>query len=471
MRNKIFTTVIFCLVGFSLFAANWKVKIRLINDTKDDIIAYVKQSDQMNSNQTVLLRVTLKIGQQIDTTILAKKYSILNGYATLNKGGKTDTSTILINENKLTFSPELSLPKNLTNENKPSLTDFTTSSKLLEFDPTVFMNKTSSPKPINELFNQYLGGLVICINTNGKDSIIDRVEPSELGSEIEPYYNSVEDKKEFYFTNQTDQKVKGSIPGIAELGVNFNSAKLYHLKIVYNGAGEVGWKNDNTIDINKNFVEKVGLQTHYKLAKYKIKYGDQLRVYQINKAYCFKGIYYQLTEMEKITENHTINGSVYFFNEGNYLNENKTTIERIIGSEFVGFWSELPIMFTELLDFSLSAYYNQQRNILATLPEDIVIKQYKEMVGDKSNQTNLTKPIILSYLNSYVLAYKTNNPKEAQNPLLRTESVIVNQNLNTLTTSEINTKYDLLNEEAKSTLPKDASIELKKKYLTIMKVE
>jgi hypothetical protein len=269
MTKKFLTTILILTIGFSAFSKDWKVKVMLINDTKDDITVYVKQSDQVNSSQTVLLRIKLKNEAQIDTTILVKQYSIISAYATLNKGGKTDVSTMLVNDKNMTFSPELTLPKDLTNDNKPSLTDFTTSPKLLEFDPKTFMNKTNSPKPISELFNQFLGGLAICVNKNGKDSIIDRIEPRELGTEMKPYYNSVEDKKELYFTNQTDQNIKASIPGIVQLNVNFNYSKLYHLKIVYKGVGEIGWQNVNNVDINKNFVDNVGLKTHYKLAKYK----------------------------------------------------------------------------------------------------------------------------------------------------------------------------------------------------------
>lgn len=405
----------------------------------------------------------------MDTMIKVSKYSILSANAVLGKGGKTEVSTILINKNNMTFSPELTIPPNVPEENKPTLTDFTTSPKLLEYDPSKFLNGSISPKPISELFNQYLGALVICVVRNGKDSVIDRIEPRELGTEIKPYFNSIEDKKELYFSNQLDQNIKAAIPGITELKVDFNTTKMYNLKIVYKGIGEIGWKNDNNIDINTNFQNKLSVATHYKLAKYRIKYGDSLRVYQINKAYCYEGIYFQLTEMKQIDQSNIINASIYFFNQGNYKINNKTTIERNIGSGFVGYWSENPLTFTELLDFSLSTYYNQQRNLFLSLPEQEVIKRYKEMFKSDSIVTaDLTKEKIINYLGSYVNAYKLRDPILSNNPLLQQAEISIDNNINNLKTSEINLKYDKLNENLDFTLPEDASIETKKRYLSIM---
>ncbi|MDQ1151208.1 hypothetical protein QE382_003192 [Sphingobacterium zeae] len=453
-----------------IFGQTWTVKLKLINDTQDEAVVYVKQSDQMNSSQNVLCRIKLSVDQQKDTSFKVNKYSILTSYATLKKGGKTESSSILINKNNLNFSPELNIPQTITDINKPTLTDFTNSSKLLEYDPSKFLNKSITPKPSSELFNQYLGGIAICIQVNGKDSLIDKIEPQLISSEIKPYYYSAEDKKEFYFSNQLDQNIKGSIPGITELGVNFNTSKLYHLKIVYKGIGEIGWKNDKNIDLISNFTNSLPLAHHYKLAKYKLKYGDSLKLYLINKAYCFEGIYYQLSEMKKIDENHTLNASVFFVNNGNYKNEDKTTIEKTLGGGFLGYWSDNAVVFTELLDFSLSSYYAQQRNLFASLPEEEVKKRFLEMGKLDSTFSPLSnKASILAYLDSYVNSYKLNNPNLSNNSNLIVTPIATDKIINNLSINEINSKYDALNENLDFLLPKDAGLELKKKYLNILK--
>ena len=451
LTSLLFAALLIAVIGIPVFASinpayfkNTKIHIVLYNNTKDTVTVIIESMSNFQQTPSVQINKTIFLTDKIDETFTVPRYSILTAYGLLKKGGKTKPFTILADQEKIDFSQILKTDE-IQPENSVSLTNLTNTESLLEFKPSEFLIPNTKPFPIAGLFNQYLGGLVAYIKDT-KDSVIilDRIAPTEIGAVMEHIPPGRSSNTEtFYFDNQMDQKIKSALPGIVGVNVGFTNQHTYEIKATYEQLGSIDWINEKNINIDNYFVDSLSKNIKFKLGKLKIKY-PQLQLKQIDKAYIFDGIYYEVNELKKLSGTDEINGNTFFTSAGNFSRINRSLKKTVIGNSYLGYWSSaIAKDFTTYLEFSKQAFFAFEKKIFDNLNDNNATSVYKQLREELPSLPELnSKKDIVDFFNSSVTAYKETNLVLGTNSLLSTDNPSIGQTINNLSKAELVALYE-----------------------------
>lgn len=429
----------FALIGYSN-----NVTIKVINLSNDTIRAIINVSDNVgssNSNSLIFQEILPK--KEYSTTFKVDKYSVLTGYAIFNRGGKSkENHRVIVKKNDL-FSFIVSHPED---GNTKNLTDLVNSGKILEYDQSKFLDNDNTPKPIEALFSQYLGGLVAYIDSSGKIIPKHTISPTDLGTKIKITFGSATSSREINFISQNTQNIKSNIPTIAQLGVNWDNSSLYNVKIEYSRIGVIDYQT-NGINLSQAF-NKINKDELYNIGYLKAKYPE-LKIRQINQAYGFEAVYIEVNQGNNIGMSNEINASTFFTNKGNFSISNKSLDKKVFGNSYLGYWftSTAPDL-TGSLNYALALYYSVTNNTFVVKTEDDVINEYQEIRKSNKSLPDLkTKKEITDYFKNQIEQFKNLNPEFKSDKSLQVTKLETTDPINKLSDIELRSSYDILKQK------------------------
>jgi len=454
------TLLFFAVVGFSN-----NVTIKVMNQSNDTVNAVVNVSDNVgSSNSNTLLFQEILPGKEFKTNVKIDKYAVLTGYATFNKGGKSADKHRVITKKDDMFSFIVSHPED---GNTKSITDLVNSGKILEYDPSRFLDTDPTPKPIEALFSQYLGGLVAYIDSSGKIIPKHTISPTDLGTKMKLIFGSTTSSREINFISQNTQNIKSNIPTIAQLGITWDNSSLYNVKIEYSRIGVIDYQS-NGVNLSQAF-NKINNDELYNIGYLKAK-NPALKIRQINQAYGFEAVYIEVNQGKNIGMSNELNASTFFTNKGNFKISNTSLDKKVFGNSYLGYWftSTSPDL-TGSLNYALALYYSVTNNTFVVKSENEVLKEYKELrEQNKSLPEFKTKKEIMDYFKSQIEQFKDLNPEFKSDKLLQVTNLDSNDPINKLSEIEIRNNYEVLREKNQG-IPEKFDMDAAKIYLKLLK--
>ncbi|MBV6654863.1 MAG: hypothetical protein KI786_13955, partial [Mameliella sp.] len=387
---KKLTILIVSLFTFlNLYSQQNKVSFDIFNSTEDTLYVYVtvSSSGSFNDNgDNVFTPEILPPKKAIKkSNIKLPRYSILKAWGEIkSKGGKTEVEQALIQKNTSSFKKTLKI--SLNSSNRRDVVELTTIANKYKYDPSLFYNKNElSPKPINGLFNQYLGAIIAYREIGDSIKIERRIFPTTLGTVDRIHFGTKTSTDEYVVSGVTNQGAEGKIPIFAELGVNLESTNTYEIKLSYKGIGVIDWENHNNVDIDKAFF-KLSDTTLYVIGEMRERYPD-LKLDIIDQAFVFDGIFSEVTKLNKLSITNSVNASTFFNNEGYYNKETKSLNSEVFGSSYIGYWSSRTVDLTGALDKATYVYVTKEL-FQVKQEEDVTVVQHY----DSLRITNPTLP-------------------------------------------------------------------------------
>jgi len=420
--------------------AKFAVTIKIINQTNDTIKAFVDISDNVGSNSNNLVTQEILPRKDYSVEINVDKYSVLTGYGTFKKGGKSSEKYRMIMKKNDLFSVVVAMPDDGSNK---SLTELTSSSNILEYDPKKFLVNDVTPKPIEALFSQYLGGLVAYIDSGNKKIPITTISPTDLKTRMKLIFGTSTASKEVNFINQNVQNITGSIPTIAQIGINWDNSSLYNVKIEFNKIGVIDYQS-NGVNL-ATALNNLNNDERYNLGYLKAIHPS-LKLRQINQAYVFEAVYIEINQGSSLGMSNEINASTFFTNKGNFKISRTSMDKKVFGNSYLGFWfTDASQDLTGSLNYALAFYYSVTNNTLAVKNDNDVIKDYNDL-----RKTNHTLPIfqnkqeILNFFSMQVDQFKNSNPDFKKDNLLQSIRVDMQDPVNKMSDIELKNTYEKL---------------------------
>ncbi|NVJ46444.1 MAG: hypothetical protein HWE07_04925 [Cytophagia bacterium] len=421
--KRLFLSLLLFLPLFSAHATDVKVTIQNLTGDTVSVSLFIGKnvadpSASINQTKTMYptdLTWTFEIKD-------VERYSVMFAQAIILKnnlpGGKITGTSKVISERR---NDVYNWTVELNASNKRTLDEL--SEEILEYDPTKFIEDSHSPKPLNELFNQYLGALQAYRITNG-DTIWDyRVPPFSLNldADIGEIEGRATSSKTIEFYRKLDQKVDGSIPAIADLGINFGNNQMHSVRLEYKEIGEVGWRQTpsmSTKDPVAIYKEDMHSAHQIELGRLYYKYRDEVKLQRIDKAYIFDGIYIEHVQSSGFAGSNEINVSTFVTNQGSFDFSNSTATKKVFGSSYLGYWiSESSPNFGGLLEYFGAVYANQ---IPQFYKDEQIVNEYRRLREVNNNLPDLSTPdAIRSYYRNQVSDYLQGHPEDINKALLK----------------------------------------------------
>lgn len=359
MKNKVFNTILIILILSST----------VVNLQAQSLVKNIKLKVFNNTNQSF----TLKIYQQENTTEGSMKMFLtqapvlntenvleillpdinknwyLSIYAELSNGGRSKTEYYRIDKNTKQIQVPIDIPGG---NNLNYSTNFETIKEGMKLEPEKF--RIYDNLSLADLFNGMFGGLVLYKDSsNNKVSIKQMISPIELGTRVDPKFGLYSDKKTLIISKEMGANAKLSIPSIAGASFDFSTADLFKLEVMYKGAGPIFWTPTSEME---NVATKFKKLSRDKLLFLGELYDQDttLKLAQIDYAYVYEAISFDLIKYNKLSVNSEISGSVYITSSGNYSTGNEETQKQIFGSFMLGAWWNND--YTPLLQYARKLY-------------------------------------------------------------------------------------------------------------------
>lgn len=429
-----------------------KVDIEIFNSTNDTLNVYVTESktgamtdigNNLFTPERLPPGVALK-KKEVEVT----RYSIIKVWGDfLNKGGKTETIQEIVQKDMKTFNKTLSVQVDPSNQK--DIVSLSTVANKYQYNPRLFYDqKDLSPKPIQGLFNQYLGSIIAYTQVGDSIIIERRIFSSTINTVDRVHFGTQTNTDEFVISGETDQSANGNIPMFGELGVKIEANNTYEVRLAYRGIGVIDWENHNDIDIDKAFF-KLSDTTLYVLGELRERY-PALKLDIIDKAFVFDGIFAEVVKMNRLSISNNVNASTFFNNEGHFNRETKALSSEAFGSSYIGYWSSKTVDLTGALDLASYVYTNKKIIQLQAQNNDIALSDYSKIRETNSSLPNLkSKKEIEDF-------YKNKN-KELMNKH-EIEPGLDLKFKNEIKKNEINTLEEILNQNTFTELEKKFNI-------------
>jgi len=382
-----------------------KVDIEIFNSTSDTLLVYVTESKtgsmSDNGNNLFTPEILLPGKALTKKEIKVTRYSVIKTWGEfVKKGGKTETTQEIVQKNTKKFNKSLTVQ--LDPENQKDVVSLSTVANKYKYNPSLFYDKQDlSPKPIDGLFNQYLGSIIAYIEVGNSIKIKRRIFPSTINTIDRVHYGTQTNTDEFTISGVTNQSANGNIPMFGELGVSVESNNTYQVRLSYRGIGVIDWENHNKVDIDKAFF-KLSDTTLYVIGSLREKYPN-LKLDIIDKAFVFDGIFAEVIKMNKLSISNNVNASTFFNNQGNFVKESKALSSEAFGSSYIGYWSTRTVNMTGALDLASYVYNNKRIMEIQIQPNTVVLSDYSKLKTANPSLPDLkTKKEIEDY-------YKGNN--------------------------------------------------------------
>lgn len=449
--KRIVFSILLGFVTSLTYSKEVKVIVKINNQTSDTAKVYIEYSENVGSDNVFnVFSQEIPAGDDFEKEVKIEKYSIISGYAILSKGGKTKTSYRLISRKNDRFNYIISLENNETKV----LTDLTSTNKILEYNPSLFINSDKTPKPINGLFANYLGGVqCYTVGDDNKIEYLSTISPTDLKIAMNPskaQTGSGQSSKEISFINQVDQNIKGNIPLAGQLGVTFDNSSLYSIKMEYKNIGVIDYIAEPS---NKSLSEaffSLGKRDLYNIGFLKIQ-NPKMKIRQINQAYVFDGIFIEVKKGSQIKGNNNIKASTFFTNSGNFNISKNSLDKKIYGSSYLGYWFDNSSQnITGSLDYAVAVYYSVSKDTYKYKNEQDALKEYNKLRESNPNFPRLkNKNEIIEYFKNQIDSYKSLNPEKSTDKNLSTVRLRQQDNLNQLSNTELLARFKELTNNIK----------------------
>jgi len=266
-----------------------KVDIEIFNSTADTLQVYVTESKtgaMTDIGNNLFTPERLLPGKALKKEeVRVTRYSIIKVWGEfLNKGGKTETIQEIVQRDMKTFNKTLVVQ--LDPSNQKDIVTLSTVANKYKYNPILFYDqKDLSPKPIQGLFNQYLGSIIAYTEVGDYIKIERRIFPSTINTTDRVHFGTQTNTDEFVISGETNQSANGNIPMFGELGVSIQANNTYEVRLAYRGIGVIDWENHNNIDIDKAFF-KLSDTTLYVLGELRERF-PALKLDIVDKAFVF----------------------------------------------------------------------------------------------------------------------------------------------------------------------------------------
>jgi hypothetical protein len=358
-----------------------KVDIDIFNSTTDTLTVYVTESrtgamtdigNNLFTPERVMPGTSLKKKE-----VRVTRYSIIKVWGELlKKGGKTETIQEIVQKDMKTFNKTLAVQ--IDPSNQKDIVTLSTVANKYKYNPSLFYEKKDlSPKPIQGLFNQYLGSIIAYTEAGDSIKIERRIFPSTIGTIDRVHFGTQTNIDEFIINGETNQSANGNIPMFGELGVSIEADNTYEVRLSYRGIGVIDWENHNKIDIDKAFF-KLSDTTLYVLGELRERF-PALNLDIIDKAFVFDGIFAEVIKMNKLSISNNVNASTFFNNKGYFNKETKALSSEAFGSSYIGFWSSRTVNLSGALDLATYVYTNKKIIELQNQENAIALSDYSKL--------------------------------------------------------------------------------------------
>lgn len=337
------------------------VTLKIFNNTKQQCLLKVFQQANQ-ADEAVKEFVTqgnsdsVAIGTSISINLPEiKRGFFLNVYAELGKGGRTSSVLILVEKNK----KEYQVPVDIPSGRVVAGGDAEAIKSAMRYEPTKFM--ITENYPLADLFNGLFGGLVIYKQETGRIIVKNTITPVQLGTRVDNKFGGNSDKKTTVISKEQSAAAKLSIPSIAGLSLDWSSADLFKLDVIYKGAGPILWSpTPEMIDV----VTKFKILPNDRLYFIGELYDNDttLKMAQIDNAYVYEAISFDLLKYSKLTTNSTVDANAFFAASGNYMLSNEESQKQVIGSFMQGAWWNND--YTPLLSHARKIYLDEKEKQL-----------------------------------------------------------------------------------------------------------
>jgi hypothetical protein len=253
-------------------------------------------------------------------------------YAELSKGGRSKSEYYQVKKQ----TKNIQVPIDIPGGKALNGTNFQDIKESMKYEPEKFrINENYSTA---DLFNGLFGGLIVYKDgVDNKVNIKQIISPVELGTRTDTKFGLYTDKKTTVISKDQSASAKLSIPSIAGVSLDYSSADLFKLEIMYKGAGPILWSpTAETQDVTAKFK---------KLSESKLLFLGELydqdttlKLAQIDNAYVYEAISFDLIKFNKLSINTEVSGNVYFTTTGNYSTNSEETQKQIFGSFMLGAW-------------------------------------------------------------------------------------------------------------------------------------
>lgn len=411
-----------------------KVDIEIFNSTIDTLIVYATESksgSMTDIGNNLFVPIRLLPGTALKKKeVKVSRYSVLKVWGEfLSKGGKTETVQEIVQKDMKSFKKTLTVQINPSNQK--DIISLSTVANKYKYNPSLFYDKKDlSPKPIQGLFNQYLGSIIAYTEVGDSIKIERRIFPSTLDTTDRIHFGTQTNTDEFVISGETNQSAKGNIPMFGELGVSIQASNTYEVRLSFRGIGVIDWENNNNIDIDKAFF-KLSDTTLYVVGELRERF-PLLKLDIIDKAFVFEGIFAEIVKMNRLSISNDVNAATFFNNKGYFNRESKALNSETFGSSYIGYWSSRTVDLTGALDLASYVYTNKKIIELQNQASTVALSDYSKL-----RRTNPSLPVLNTKkdIEDY---YKDKNKeliKEHEiDPLLdlKFKNELKNKNINTL---------------------------------------
>ncbi|MCA6437614.1 MAG: hypothetical protein IM600_17170 [Bacteroidetes bacterium] len=388
-----------------------KIDIEIFNSTSDTLLVYVTESktgSMSDNGDNLFTPETLFPGKALSKKeVKVTRYSVIKTWGEfVKKGGKTETIQEIVQKETKKFNKTLSV--SLDASNQKDIVVLSTVANKYKYNPKLFYDtKDLSPKPIDGLFNQYLGSIIAYREVGDSIKIERRIFPSMINTIDRVHYGTQTNTDEFLISGVTNQEANGNIPMFGELGVSLGINNTYQVRLSYRGIGVIDWENHNKVDIDKAFF-KLSDTTLYVVGALREKFPE-LKLDIIDRAFVFDGIFAEVVKMNRLTINNNVNASTFFNNKGNFTKESKSLSSEAFGSSYIGYWSTNTVDLTGALDLASYVYAKMRLNELQIQNNTVALNDFSKL-----RETNPTLPNLKSKseIEDY---YKTKNAELMKN--------------------------------------------------------
>jgi hypothetical protein len=356
--KPVFTIFFFFTVfGFALGQKVVKgLSLKAFNNTKQDGIVkvYMQTKATEGAEQTFVTQMAFTTSTAtLDVPIpdIVKRGSYLCVYAELGKGGRSKSEYYQISKGTKNIQAPLDIPSGKAFGG----TNFQDIKESMKYEPEKFVVKENYSTA--DLFNGLFGGLVVYGGTLKDTKIKQYITPVELGTRSETKFGQYSDKKTTIVARDQSATAKLSIPSIAGLSLDFSSADLFKLEINYKGAGPILWTPTPEMEDVATKFKKLSSSKLLLLGEM-YDQDTSLKLAQIDNAYVYEAISFDLLKFNKLTSTTKVDGNVFFTATGNYSTNDEETQKQLFGSFMLGAWWTND--YTPLLKYAQKFYLDEK---------------------------------------------------------------------------------------------------------------
>lgn len=379
--KKITTLLFLGLLAINLQGQTNKVDFEIFNSTNDTLLVYVTESrtGSMTDNGNNLFTPEKIFPRQSlnKKEIKITRYSVIKTWGEfVNKGGKTETIQEIVQRDLKTFNKTLKVE--LESSNQKDIVNLSVVANKFKYNPSLFYDKKDlSQKPIQGLFNQYLGAIIAYREVGDSIKIERRIFPSTINTVDRIHFGTQTNTDEFVISGVTNQAAIGNIPMFGELGVSVESSNTYEVRLSYRGIGVIDWENHNKVDIDIAFFQ-LSDTTKYVIGELRERF-PKLKLDIIDKAFVFDGIFAEIIKLNRLSVSNNVNASTFFNNKGNFNRETKALNSEAFGSSYIGYWSSRTVDLTGALDIASYVYSTKKLIDIQGQSDDVVLNEYSKI--------------------------------------------------------------------------------------------